>query len=127
MRHDSPQASVGGFPAKNSAGTEVNPLVSSYAYHRMARDEKDLKDHLVSTPLPRAGSPTTKTRCYVAVRPYPFASTTCGQQDGDEAKLSSQATKSTGSLRITEWPRLAGTSRIMNLQPPHVRTIFKLI
>jgi len=29
----------------------------------MAWVEKDLKDHLVSTPLPQAGSPTTRPGC----------------------------------------------------------------
>jgi len=29
----------------------------------MAWVEKDIKDHLVSTPLPRAGSPTTRPGC----------------------------------------------------------------
>ena len=31
--------------------------------HRMAWVEKDLKDHLVSTPLPQAGPPTTRPGC----------------------------------------------------------------
>jgi len=61
----------------NCFGSDISACLAFCSQnHRMAWDEKDLKAHLVSTPLQWAGSPTTRPGC---PEPHPACWGHCDQ------------------------------------------------
>jgi len=59
-----------------------NHRITGSQNHRMAWVEKDHNDHLVSTPMPWAGSPTTRPGCQESHPAWPWMHPGTGQEEG---------------------------------------------